>query len=259
MKAKYIIKILILCLILAATGESYAVKTEKLDTLFKAGNNAYNQGLYDSAAAIYQTILNQGVESGELYYNLGNAYFKAGDIPSAILYYEKAKKLIPNDEDVIYNLNIANSRIVDKIEKIPVMFYKKWWNYFYNMFSDNTWALFSLITFAILVLFVGMFILGQTAKTKRIAFFSGLLFLFLTAVSFGMASQKYYYGKSHTEAIVFIPTVTVKSSPSANSVDLFVIHEGTKVSILDKVDNWVKIKIQNGSIGWLPAQDLKEI
>jgi tetratricopeptide (TPR) repeat protein len=259
MKVSFNIKILFLFFALFAAGNSYALSKQKADSLFKAANNAYNQGLYDSSAAIYQTILNQGVESGELYYNLGNAYFKAGDIPSAILYYEKAKKLIPNDEDVIYNLNIANSRIVDKIEKIPTLFYTKWWNYFYNMFTGNTWALFSIITFALLMLFVGLFVLGQTAKTKRIAFFSALLFMFLTAVSFGMASQKYYYGKSHTEAIVFIPTVTVKSSPSANSVDLFVIHEGTKVSILDKVDNWVKIKIQNGSIGWLPAQDLKEI
>ncbi len=258
MKRRFV-KILILFFALLAAGESYAAKTEKLDTLFTAANNAYNQGLYDSAAAIYQTILNQGVESGEIYYNLGNAYFKAGDIPSAILYYEKAKKLIPNDEDVIYNLNLANSRIVDKIEKLPVLFYKKWWNYFYNMFPADVWAIISVLTFALLILFAGMFILGQTAKTKRIAFFSGLLFLLLTAVSFGMASQKYYYGKSHTEAIVFIPTVTVKSSPSANSVDLFVIHEGTKVSILDKVDRWVKIKIQNGSIGWLPASDLREI
>ena len=229
------------------------------DSLFKIANNAYNEGLYDSAVATYHRILDKGLESANLYYNLGNAYFKSNDIPSAILYYEKAKKLNPRDEDINYNLALTNTMIVDKIEKLPEMFYKKWWNYFYNLFDADVWAVVSIVSFAVLVLFTGMFVLGNSRKTKRLAFFLGLLVLLVTATSFGLASQKYYYGKTHTEAIIFTPVVTVKSSPSANAVDLFVIHEGSKVKILDRVDGWVKIRIQNGSIGWLPGEDLKEI
>ncbi len=229
------------------------------DSLFLRANKAYNHRLYDSAANNYQRILQQGKVSATLYYNLGNAYYKDNNVPLAILYYEKAKKLAPNDADINYNLSIANTMIVDKIDKIPELFFKKWWHYFYNLFNADVWAMLSIISFAVLVAFLGLFILGGGRKTKRIAFFFGLLFLFTSAVSFGLASQKYYYTKQHSEAIIFTPTITAKSSPSDSAVDLFVIHEGTKVSVLDKVDNWVKIKISNGSIGWLPSKSLKEI
>ncbi len=229
------------------------------DSLFKIANRAYDQGLYDSAVATYHRILDRGLESANLYYNLGNAYFKSKDIPSAILYYEKAKKLNPHDEDINYNLALSNTMIVDKIEKLPEMFYKRWWNYFYTLFDADVWAVISVVAFAFLLLFTGMFVLGTARKTRRIAFYLGVLFLLFTAASFALASQKYYHGKSHSEAIIFTPTVTVKSSPSVNAVDLFVIHEGSKVKILDRLDGWVKIRIQNGSIGWLPEEDVKKI
>ncbi len=254
-------KIVIILFVVFLLGIVNSTKAEQLsaDSLFALANKAYNYGLYDSAATTYHKILKLGKESAGLYYNLGNAYFKAKDIPSAILYYEKAKKLAPNNHDISYNLSIANSMIVDKIEKLPVMFYKKWWIYFYNLFNSDTWAVLLVISFAVFILFVGIFVLGNTPKIKRLSFFLGFLFMIISAIAFGLASQKYYFEKSHTEAIIFTPTVTVKSSPTANSVDLFVIHEGTKVTVLDKVDSWEKIKIQNGSIGWLPADDMKEI
>lgn len=229
------------------------------DSLFAAANRAYDKGLYDSAATTYRKIIAEGKESAVLYYNLGNAYYKNKDIPSAILYYEKAKKLAPNDEDIAYNLGIANTMIVDKIDKIPDLFYKRWWNSFYNLFDADSWAVFSILSFTILMLFIGMYILGNTRKTKRLAFYLGVVFLLISVVAFGLASQKYYYGRTHKEAIIFTPTLTVKSAPSTHAVDLFVIHDGTKVQVLDKVDHWLKIKIQNGSVGWLPADDLKEI
>ena len=219
----------------------------------------YTNSNYDKAIDMYKRVLATGKESGFLYYNLGNAYYKNNDIPSAILYYEKAKKLAPNDEDIVYNLGIANTMIVDKIDKIPDLFYKRWWNSFYNLLNADSWAVFSVISFTLLMAFIGLFILGNTRKTKRLAFFLGVILLLISVASFGLASQKYYYGRAHNEAIIFTPTLTVKSSPSANAVDLFVIHDGTKVRVLDRVDHWVKIKIQNGSVGWLPAEDLKEI
>ena len=194
-----------------------------------------------------------------LYYNIGNAYFKNNDIALAILYYEKAKKVEPNNEDIEYNLNIANSMIVDKIERVPELFYKKWWNYFYNMFNADTWTLLSLASWFVLVFFIGLFILTRRRSIRKLAFYFGVLFLFTSVATFGLASQKYYYGKEHQEGIIFTPTITVKSSPTMSAVDLFVVHEGTKVRIMDEVNEWVKIKIQDGSVGWMPATSLKEI
>jgi tetratricopeptide (TPR) repeat protein len=228
-------------------------------TLMTVGNNAYNEGLYDSAVNVYHQIESRELEAPALFYNLGNAYFKRGDIPSAILYYEKAKKLDPNNEDIDYNLSIANSMIVDKIERVPELVFKRWWNYFYNMFNADTWTLLSLASWFILIFFTGLFILTKRRSLRKLAFYMGVLFLFTTVASFGLASQKYYYGKEHHQAIIFTPTITVKSSPTVSAVDLFVVHEGTKVSILDEVNDWIKIRIPDGSVGWLPAESIREI
>jgi len=240
-------------------GFSLTLSAAEPDSLMVKANTAYDHQQYDSAASLYQQVLKQGLVSPALYYNLGNTYFRSKDIPSAILYYEKAKKLSPNDGDILYNLNISNSMIVDKIDKVPELFIKRWWDYFYNLFDADTWAVWSLVSFALLVLMVGIFALSRERKTRKMAFFIGLLFVALSLVSFGLASQRAYYTENHLEAIVFTPAVTVKSSPSSNSVDLFVVHQGTKIKIMDEVDNWVKIKIQNGSIGWLPKGSLKKI
>ncbi len=229
------------------------------DSLMAAGNNYYDEGLYNDAITSYLEIFDHGYESASLYYNLGNAYFKLDDMPSAILYYEKAKKLDPNNEDILFNLNVANSKIPDKIEAVPELFYKRWWNSFYNMFSVNTWAQIAVGIFIVTLVCITLFFLSPYRMTRKLAFWFGIVFLTLTIFTFGLASQKYYYSKKHNEAIVFTPTITIKSSPNRNSVDLFVIHEGTKILIIDKLENWYEIRIANGSIGWLPAEAVKTI
>ena len=238
---------------------SYNSFAQDPQTLLNTANKAYNEGMYDSALNVYHLIEKENFESAELFYNMGNAHFKRNDIASAILYYEKAKKLSPNDEDIDYNLRIANSMIVDKIERVPELFYKKWWNYFYNMFNANTWTVISLISWFILIFFIGVFIISKSRSGRKLAFYLGLLFLFVSVATFGLASQKYYFGKAHHEAIIFTPTITVKSSPTMNAVDLFVVHEGTKIYILDEVQNWIKIRIPDGSIGWLPVNSVQKI
>ncbi len=249
---KKILLILTLVFTLVTQGQEF-------DETINKANSAYNQGLYDSAIVLYNNVILADMESAELYYNIGNAYFKNNNLPKAILFFEKAKKLAPYDEDIKYNLNIANSMIVDKIEKVPEMFYKSWWNYFYNMFNADTWTILSLIIWLLFIIVLGFFILGKSRRSKKLSFYVAALFLFATIASFGLASQKYYYSKENKEAIIFIPTITVKSSPTLGSVDLFVVHEGTKVKIVDKLDNWFKIKIQDGSVGWLPMNTMEMI
>jgi len=229
------------------------------DSLMQQANHAYDQQKYDTAINLYNRIIEDGWVSTKLYYNLGNSYFRKKNLPEAILYYEKAKKLDPNNENIQYNLNIANTMIVDKIDQVPEFFAKRWWNYFYNLFNADTWTILFIVSFALFVLFAGVFIMSRERRNRQWSFFVGLLFLLITVGSFGLASQRTYYTKNQKEAIVFTPSITAKSSPSPNSVDLFVIHDGTKVRIMDHVDGWVKIKISNGSIGWLPEASVKTI
>lgn len=229
------------------------------NSTFEKANKLYNEGLYDSSLVLYKSILEQNLHSPELYFNMGNAYFKNNNLPKAILYYEKALKLSPNDEDIKYNLSISNSMIVDKIENVPQLFYKQWWNYFYDRFSTNIWAIISIVLWILFLAALGFFLLSQSRSAKKLVFYLSVLTFIAALGSFGLASQKYYYSKENKEAIIFTPTVTVKSSPTKNSVDLFVVHEGTKVKIIDKLDNWNKVKIKDGSIGWLPSESMEMI
>lgn len=229
------------------------VKSQTPEDLMKRANALYNENAYDSAATVYKNILDQGYSSASLYYNLGNTYYKLRNYPLAIYYYEKSLKLEPNNEDTKHNIEIANLFITDKIEAVPDLFIKTWWNKLSNMFNANTWATISLVLLCIVLIIIFFYITARTRTLKKSMFFSGLVMIILTICSFCISTQKYNYIKSNQEGIVITPTITTKSSPSSSSVDLFVLHEGTKVKILDKTDKWEKIKIANGSIGWLPS------
>lgn len=226
---------------------------------FQKANAYYNEAVYDSALMMYTDVLNQGYSSNELFYNIGNTYFKLKEIPSAILYYEKALKINPSDDDTQHNLQIANSMIVDKIEVLPQLFFRAWWNTFYTLLSANAWAYISVLILLLALLATYFYLTSFNSTVRKTAFFVGILLILLTITSFGLASQKYYYTRQVNEAIVFTPTITIKSSPAQSSVDLFVLHEGTKLRILDQTNGWAKIKIANGSIGWIPQDVIKGI
>ena len=232
---------------------------EKPDSLFFKANLAYDNGYFQEAADNYLLIKDSGYESADLYFNMGNAYYKLNNFPSAILYYEKAKKLDPNNEDITFNLGVANAKIVDKIEPVPELFFKTWWRSFYNMFSANTWAIISVVSFMVFFILLAFYLLSRITPIRKLAFYSGLFVLFITLFTFSLSYQKYHTFHHENYAIVFTPTITVKSSPNPNSVDLFVIHEGAKVQIKDNVGSWVEIRIANGSVGWLPSESLQKI
>jgi len=227
--------------------------------LITEAENAYNQGNYQEAIDIYQGILDSGYFSPELYYNMGNASFKAGNIPNAILYFEKALKLDPGNKDIQFNLNIANSRIVDKIENVPELFYVEWWKAARNLLTPNAWAWLTVVLFTLIFVMAISFMISRSVSVRRTSFWAGIIFiiLFLFGMLFSWQEYKEFHNREH--AIIFTPTVTVKSSPSGNSVDLFVIHEGTKVRIIDQVEGWYEIRIANGSEGWLPASAMELI
>lgn len=218
---------------------------------FTKANFYYNESRYDTALVIYEKILNEGYVSVSLLYNIGNTYFKLRNYPMAILHYEKALKIDPTNEDTRHNLAIANALITDKIEPMPVFFLTKWWRSTGNLMSANGWTKTSLELFGLFLVLVFLYITARTKGVRKTTFFSSIIVLILLVCSSIFSYQKHKYLNERNEAIVMTPTITVKSSPSASGVDLFVLHEGSKVEIIDNADKWDKIKIADGSVGWM--------
>lgn len=246
---------LLLISFLALMGTAFA--QDDADRWFEKANTYYNSGNYDSAIVVYEKILNTGLESVPVYYNMGNAYYKLREYPMAIYCYEKALKLDPSDEDVQTNLAIANAAIVDKIEPVPQSFLVRWWRGMRSALSGDQWAWCSIGAFALLLLMLFLFLRARKVGLRKLGFFMGLIFLVAFALSVVFAMQLKQIGDTQDQAIVMTPTVTVKSSPSTNSVDLFVLHEGAKVEVMDTQGDWAQIRIANGSVGWLEVSEMR--
>ena len=220
---------------------------------FEEGNAAYNDGDYEQALALYGNIEESGLESAELYYNMGNTYYKMKQYPMAILYYEKALKLNPGDEDIRTNLEIANLAVVDKINVVPQSFIARWWNGMKTSLSADGWAWVSIVAFALFLICLFVFLMARRRGLMKAGFYVGLLIAICLAFSVIFAVGNYRDMSHQDQAIVMTPTVNVKSSPSENSVDLFVLHEGAKVRVMSESNGWNQIKIADGSVGWLQA------
>ncbi|MBW6489617.1 MAG: tetratricopeptide repeat protein [Lentimicrobium sp.] len=226
---------------------------------FDKANKAYMAGFYSNAIAIYEEILVTGRTSPELYYNLGNAYFKNDQLPESILNFERAIKLDPGNEDYLYNLRIANNKLIDKIDTLPELFYITWWNSLKYRLSANHWALLALISFTLVFILITIFLLSRTVLLKRILFYGGILFILVHILAGIMAWQTYAEARNRNSAIVFAPSLPVKSSPDESSIDLFVIHEGLKVQIIDNIGDWNEIRLENGSKGWIKSEKIQRI
>lgn len=219
----------------------------------------YSSGYYDHALELYLSIADQGYASPELYYNIGNAYFKLNRIPEAVLYYERAYKLAPRDENIRFNLELARTRTIDKIESVPVMFYVRWYQSLVSFFDADGWGTVSLVLFISSLLLLAIFLLTPRRWLRVLTFYSALILIFISISTFALGYLQHRERVNRTEAIVFDPSVTVKSSPSDASIDLFVIHEGTKVKITDQVGEWFEIRIASGSMGWVRAASVEKI
>lgn len=236
-----------------------SLATANPQTEINNANKAYQNGLYEEAVSIYEKVIEQGYTSSELYYNLGNAYFKANKIPSAILYYERALKLDPTNEDIVYNLKVSNNQIIDKIDELPKLFYQRWWESLNQLNAPDEWAIFAIILFSLLFISIALFLLSPSVKLRRVLLPIGFGLLFLTALVFIIAQNTYKNANSKNEGIVFTASLSVKSSPEESGVDLFVIHEGLKVQIIDELTGWKEIRIANGSKGWVKSETIEPI
>ncbi len=222
-------------------------------------NKAYSAGSFQVAADLYQKVVDAGFSSPELFYNMGNACFKMNDYARAILWYERARRLDPGNEDIAFNLNVTNTKISDKIEPLPELFYKRWFNNLVQVFPVDTWAMMCVCLFITGLLGIVLYLASRVLVLRKIGFWAASAFFILSFFSFIIAWNGYRYVKSASEAVVFAPTITVKSSPDEKSTDLFVLHEGSKVTLLDQISDWYEIRIANGSVGWLPKKTLEKI
>lgn len=226
-------------------------------TLFEQGNALYNDGKYQEAISKYQAILDTEVHSAELYFNLGNAHYKLNNIAPSIYYYEKALQLKPNDSEIKNNLNFAKNMTLDAIDIIPEVGISKVLNNVSGALSFDIWA---ILAICFVILSVAMFInyiMSEGTKTKRFSFTFGFVCLFLMVGSLVSAFHKFNLDQSDNPAIVFAQETKVKSEPNLRSEEAFRLHEGTKVQVLDTVENWKKIKLTDGKMGWILAEDIK--
>ena len=230
------------------------------DSLWNAGVAAYTQGDYASAVKDWEEIRSAGLMSRELYYNLGNAYFKIGEMGSAILWYERALKLDPSDKDVRYNLEFARSLTQDRIEEVPEIFFEQWGHAMCYLLPSNTWAVLCLVFLAAALAMALLYLLGSTPGRRRVGFFVGIAFIILAFLGWDFAQWQRQEALAQDRAVVMRPVSAVKSSPSAEgSVDLFILHEGTRVKILDNVGSYTNIELGDGRQGWIPAGDIEVI
>ena len=231
-----------------------------VDSLWNEANAAYADGRWADAAAGYEMISSMGLESAALYCNAGDAFFKDGNVPMAIVYYERALKLDPSYEDARYNLELMNSLIQDRIDAVPEFILKVWARDICYIMDSDAWAVCFLVFLALTLAMALTFVLAPTAAGRRVGFFVGIVFLVCSvcSISFSVWQKKDYM--SADEAIVTRPVTSVKSSPSAeSSTDLFILHEGTKVRILDEVGRWNNVELVDGRQGWIKAEDIEVI
>ena len=254
MKCKKI-AVLIAAMLLTA----FHAYSQSPDQLAAQAAKEYNSMHYPAAIKLYNNIVDEGYESYALYYNLGNAYFRNNETTLAILYYEKALKLSPNNEDIKHNIEVINNKLTDKVEKIPDLFYKRWWKHLINIMDIDALAALNIIFLTLALLLIAFYIAVPNLIIRKFSFWSGVTLLLFFSIGVIAASQRNHYLANNHEAIVFAPTVNIKSSPDENSKDIFVLHEGTKVTLMDVVSDWQEIRISNGSVGWIKASDIKKI
>jgi len=229
------------------------------EALFKEANALYNEGKYQDAIDKYTTILDSGQHSAALYFNLGNSHYKINNIAPSIYYYEKALQLSPNDQEIKNNIAFAQNMTIDAIDVIPEGGFSKIIKYITNLASFENWAKLSIVFIILFVILFLIYYFTYSGSKKRLAFVGSFLSLFLVILTLSLAFKKYNLDQIDRPAIVFAKEAQVKSEPNLRSSEAFKLHEGTKVQILDTVNNWKKVKLTDGKSGWISNEDIKEL
>ena len=236
-----------------------STKIDAIPTLAEA-DSAYIQGDYLTAISMYEWIVqNQGVNA-TLYMNLGNCWLKRDEVAKAILCYERAYLIDPSDPDIRFNLELARTKTVDKVNPVNQLFIVVWFKKLLAVLDVNGWAVLTVVLFAITILLAGVLLFSKKSGIRKISFSFSAFFLLLSILSFIFATTQMGNLKERDTAIIMSPSVTVKSTPSSGGTDLFIIHEGRKVKILDSsMKEWVEIRLEDGNTGWVPVNVMEII
>jgi len=223
-------------------------------------DSAYINNDFANAVYLYENILaNQG-ESADIYYNLGNSYYKMDNIAKAIVNYEKALVLNPSNGDIRFNLELAQSKTVDKVTPMSEAFLVTWMKDLTNLMSEKGWAKMGIITFILMLLMLALYFFSKKIALKKVGFISSMCLLLVCIIANVFASSQKDKAKSHESAIIMTPSITVKSTPNEGGTDLFILHEGRKVNIKDNtMREWKEIQLEDGNAGWVPASAIEII
>ena len=239
----------------AALSLAVSAQTDKI-----AADSAYVKGDYKAAIEIYESLAANNGESADVYYNLGNAYYKSENIAKAVLNYERALLLNPDDEDIRFNLELARSKTVDKVAPEYKFFLMEWLESIINLLSISAWSILAVVSFIAMLLTMLIFLFGKSVSTKKTGFIIALFSLFITIFANLSALHRYHYLTERNDAVIMEPSVTAKSTPSNSGTELFVIHEGRKVKISDdSMREWTEIELEDGNKGWIPSSSLERI
>ncbi len=221
------------------------------EQLCEQANSLYQQGKVAEARDLYESIVQNGYVSGDIYYNLANAHYKTGNTARAILAYERARRLMPSDEDLRHNLQLATLMITDRIEPAPRLFVWDYWDGLKNMVSTRTATWLAYFVFVVLVLTVSVVVVARTYRLRKAGFLASVVTGLTLAVLLVVLLAKIADDRRTDEAIVLASITTIKNSPDSKSSDAFVLHAGVKIQIIDSVSDWVKIRLADGKVGWM--------
>ncbi|MBK6833179.1 MAG: tetratricopeptide repeat protein [Bacteroidetes bacterium] len=244
------LSILLLALLLSCSASLFADNT----ALLSSAKKSYDKAEYENAINDYKKIVASGEVSSELYYNLGNAYYKNNEIGKAIYHYQLAHKLNPSDEDVKHNLTIANKRTVDQIEIKENYFAKNIESGILHIFSTTGWAWFGIVSLFLGMLFFVLFRIST--RMRKLHFWLGSFSVLMCVISFVLGSFALAEITSHKNAIVLEKEVSALSMPVAESKEQFKLHEGAKVAVLESNTDWTSIQLDNGNEGWIETKNL---
>lgn len=226
---------------------------------FDQGNALYQKEQYAAAATAYESVISGGKQSAVLYFNLGNAYYKQNKVAPAIYNYERALVLNPGDKETLTNLSFAQKMTIDEIKEVPKVGFEKLLRDFTGAFHYDRWAWIGIyFSVAFLMFFVGYYF-SATTLFKRIFFIGMLVLLVAIAISILAALFEKSYFENERPAIVFAEVAQVKNEPKSTASDVFVLHEGAKVMVLEKTANWDKIELLDGSDGWIESSAIREV
>ncbi|MDR0765924.1 MAG: tetratricopeptide repeat protein [Odoribacteraceae bacterium] len=252
--------LLVLFLFTLHAGNLLAIDTRAIEA---EATRAYQEGNHARAAELYNEILATGVESVALYYNLGNCYYKQNEIARAILNYERALLVDPRDEDVIYNLEMARRATVDKINVLPLFFLVEWYNAVVTALTADQWGYLSVILFLCFLGMIVLFFHATTVALRKGGFVIGLVALLLALSSTWFAAKQYRRETVRDQVIVMTPSVVVRGSPDPSGTELYVVHEGLKITVIDSLNSpggqWYNVRLADGNVGWVPRADVENI